>query len=45
MVQEWNVRNESNDKIDRIAYAKEYYVPKIEKNIKIFKNLYPGLNI
>lgn len=45
MVQEWNVRNKAEDSIDRRAYAKEYYVPKIEKNIKIFKILYPELNM
>lgn len=45
MVQEWNVRNKVEDSIDRRAYAKEYYVPKIEKNIKIFKILYPELNM
>lgn len=45
MVQEWNVRNKVEDSIDRRAYAKEYYVPKIEKNIKIFEILYPELNM
>lgn len=44
MVQEWNVRNKSDGTIDRRAYAKEYYVPKIEKNIKIIKILYPEMN-
>lgn len=44
MVQEWNVRNGSEDTFDRRAYAKEYYVPKIEKNIKIIKILYPEMS-
>lgn len=44
MVQEWNVRNKVDDTIDRRAYAKVYYVPKIEKNIKIIKFLYPEFN-
>ncbi|MBN8048268.1 transglycosylase SLT domain-containing protein [Paraclostridium bifermentans] len=44
MVQEWNVRNKADDTIDRRAYAKEYYVPKIEKNIKIIKTLYPEMS-
>ena len=44
MVQEWNVRNKVDDTIDRRAYAKEYYVPKIEKNIKIIKILYPEMS-
>ncbi|MGL5652691.1 MAG: transglycosylase SLT domain-containing protein [Paraclostridium sp.] len=44
MVQEWNVRNKVDDTIDRRAYAKEYYVPKIEKNMKIIKILYPEMS-
>ncbi|MBS6509403.1 MAG: transglycosylase SLT domain-containing protein [Paraclostridium bifermentans] len=44
MVQEWNVRNKVDDTIDRRAYAKEYYVPKIEKNMKIIKLLYPEMS-
>lgn len=44
MVQEWNVRNKADDTIDRRAYAKEYYGPKIEKNIKIIKFLYPEMS-
>ncbi|KGJ48548.1 MULTISPECIES: transglycosylase SLT domain-containing protein [Paraclostridium] len=44
MVQEWNVRNKADDTIDRRAYAKEYYVPKIQKNIKIIKILYPEMS-
>ena len=44
MVQEWTVRNKADDTIDRRAYAKEYYVPKIEKNIKIIKTLYPEMS-
>lgn len=44
MIQEWNVRNKVDDTIDRRAYAKEYYVPKIEKNIKIIKILYPEMS-
>lgn len=44
MVQEWNVRNKVDDTMDRRAYAKEYYVPKIENNIKIIKILYPEMS-
>ncbi|EQK41221.1 transglycosylase SLT domain protein [[Clostridium] bifermentans ATCC 638] len=44
MVQEWNVRNKVDDTMDRRAYAKEYYVPKIENNIKIIKMLYPEMS-
>ncbi|WP_053832761.1 transglycosylase SLT domain-containing protein [Paraclostridium bifermentans] len=44
MIQEWNVRNKVDDTMDRRAYAKEYYVPKIEKNIKIIKILYPEMS-
>lgn len=45
VVQDWNVRNgeEDEDKFDRKEYAKQYYLPKIEKNIKIYKALYPEL--
>lgn len=44
MVQEWNVRNKVDDTMDRRAYAKEYYVSKIENNIKIIKMLYPEMS-
>lgn len=45
VVQEWNVRNGEKDEsdFDRRAYAKEYYLPKIEKNIEVYKVLYPEL--
>lgn len=45
VVQEWNVKNGEEDEanFDRKAYAKQYYLPKIEKNIKIYKTLYPEL--
>ncbi len=43
VVQEWNVRNGEEDRFDRRDYAKQYYLPKIEKNIKILKLLYPDL--
>lgn len=43
VVQEWNVKNGEETNFDRRDYAKQYYLPKIEKNIKIFKLLYPDL--
>lgn len=45
VVQDWNVRNGEEDEpnFDRKEYAKQYYLPKIEKNIKIYKILYPEL--
>lgn len=45
MVEEWNVRNGEEGHIDRREYAEKYYVPKIEKNIKILKILYPELKL
>ncbi|WGX76595.1 transglycosylase SLT domain-containing protein [Paraclostridium bifermentans] len=45
MVEEWNVRNGEEGRLDRRDYAKKQYVPKIEKNIKIIKILYPELNM
>lgn len=43
VVQEWNVKNGEEANFDRREYAQKYYLPKIEKNIKIFKLLYPDL--
>lgn len=45
VVQEWNVKNGEQDEpeFDRREYAKQNYVPKIEKNIKIYRALYPEL--
>ncbi|CEN76820.1 lytic murein transglycosylase [[Clostridium] sordellii] len=44
-IQEWNVKNGEDDKFDRREYAHKYYLPKIEQNMKIFKVLYPELNM
>lgn len=44
IVQEWTVRHEKDENKDKMKdYSKQYYVPKIEKNIKIYKVLNPGL--
>lgn len=43
IVQNWAIRNGEEKGFDKKAYAKKYYVPKIEKNMKILKVLYPGL--
>ncbi|MGL5756776.1 MAG: transglycosylase SLT domain-containing protein [Paraclostridium sp.] len=43
VIREWNVKNGDEDTIDRRAYASQYYLPKIERNMKIFKLLYPEL--
>lgn len=45
MVQEWNVRNGEEANFDRREYAEKFYTPKIEKNIKILKILYPELKL
>lgn len=45
VVQNWNVKNGEKDRpnFNRKEYAKKYYLPKIEKHIKIYKVLYPEL--
>ncbi|MEG2246405.1 MAG: transglycosylase SLT domain-containing protein [Peptostreptococcaceae bacterium] len=45
VIREWNVRNGYKDNIDRRSYASQYYLPKIERNMKIFKLLYPDLQL
>ncbi|GAA0706721.1 hypothetical protein GCM10008904_15590 [Paraclostridium ghonii] len=45
MVEEWSVRNGEEGPIDRREYAEKFYTPKIEKNMKIFKILYPELKM
>lgn len=44
IVQQWSIRYEKDENKDRMKdYAKQYYLPKIEKSIKIYKALNPGL--
>lgn len=45
IVEEWSVRNGEEANFDRREYAKKFYTPKTEKNIKILKVLYPELKI
>ncbi|WP_250673615.1 transglycosylase SLT domain-containing protein [Paraclostridium ghonii] len=45
MVEEWNVRNGEEVNFDRRDYAKKFYVPRTEQNIKILKVLYPELKM
>ncbi|WP_032121369.1 transglycosylase SLT domain-containing protein [Clostridium amazonitimonense] len=41
---EWAMRNNPEDEVIR-EYSKKYYLPKIERRIKIYKILYPGLKL